>query len=146
MKLLMTTKNSAAARRKGGIIMNLVLILIGLGILVFSFSVFDKVGVEFQSVLILFIALMLLFDGIVQILLLHFKTSSYVDIYDDHMEGKGMQGLELKNFSLKNVEVKNITVSGMEIDIHTNAGVFKITSNKQVADKVFNLYQSQLHR
>ena len=98
MKLLMTTKNSAAARRKGGIIMNFVLILIGLGILVFSFSVFDKVGVEFQSVLILFIALMLLFDGIVQILLLHFKTSSYVDIYDDHMEGKGMQGLELKTF------------------------------------------------
>ena len=146
MKLLMTTKNSAVARRKGGMIANLILILIGLGILIFSFFVFDRVGVEFQSVLILFIALMILFDGIVQILILHFKTSSYVDIYDDHMEGKGMQGLELKNFSLRNAEVNNITLSGTEINIHTNAGVFKITSNKQVADKIFNFYQSQLHR
>ena len=146
MRLLMTTKNSASARRKGGLITNLILILIGLVIFIFSFSVFDKVGVEFKSILILFIALMILFDGIAQIFILHFKTSSFVDIYDDHMEGKGMQGLELKNFSLRNFEINNITVSGTEIHIHSNAGIFKITTNKQVADKVFNFYQSYLHR
>lgn len=146
MNLLITTKNSTVARRKGGTITNLILILIGLGIFIFSFSVFDEIGIEFESVLILIISLILLSDGIIQLLLLHYMTSTYIDIYVDHMEGKGMQGLEIKNFSLKNSDINNITVSGTVIHIHSNVGIFKIASNKKLADKIFNFYQSNLHK
>ena len=146
MNLLITTKNSTVARRKGGTIANLILILVGLGIFIFSFSVFDEIGIEFESVLLLVISLLLLSDGIIQLLMLYYTTSSYVDIYNDHMEGKGMQGLEIKNFSLKNSDINNITISGAVIHIHSNSGIFKVTSNKKLANKIFNYYQSNLHK
>lgn len=69
------------------------------------------------------------------------KSKTYVEVFENHMEGMGMQqGLKLMNFKLSNEKITNVTCNGMDIYIHTNGGKYRVTSDVKTAKEVFDYY------
>ena len=136
---IITTKGTATARKKAGITLSILMILVG--ILVFAFYIYASEHTRDDSViLILFMALFLMGDGIVMTAIHYLNGSTYVEILEDRFVGKGLQNFNLQDFNIKLEQISNVTVEGIWIHIHTNIGNYKVMSNKDVASKVFNYY------
>lgn len=68
---------------------------------------------------------------------------SYVNVYEDRLEGKGIQNVyQIVDFSLSYDKITNVTCTSMYIYIHTPGGKYKIVSNVQTAKEVFNYYNT----
>ncbi len=146
---LLSTKNSAFAERIQGFIIYIVLIISGSGFLLFEIHVKNSISSK-PAAIITIIALLIISGALIQILLLHFTAYSYLNMYEDHIEGKGVQGLKLKTFSLKLKEINYITISaaigGTKIYIHSASGIFKVLTDKNIAEKVFDYYKLSLFK
>lgn len=68
---------------------------------------------------------------------------SYVDVYSDRVEGKGIQNVyQVIDFSLSYDKITNITCAGIYVHIHTAGGQYKILTNAETAKKVYEYYNS----
>ena len=148
MKLL-STNNSAFTERIQGFIIYIIFIISGFGVLLFGILVKNNTSSK-PAPIITVIALLIITVGLIQILRLHFTAYSYLNIYEDHIEGKGTQGLKLKTFSLKLKEINYITTSavigGTKIYIHSASGIFEILTDTNIAEKVFDYYKLSLFK
>ena len=88
--------------------------------------------------------LLLLGDGVITMVMKGFFASSYIDIYEDRVEGKGIQNFNVLQFSVRYSEINNITTEGIFIHIHTTSGTYKIISNKETATEVFTYYNQMM--
>lgn len=63
---------------------------------------------------------------------------SYVDVYEDRLEGKGIQnGYQLTDFTLSYDKITNVSCSGINVLIHTSGGNYKILTNAETSKKVY---------
>lgn len=66
---------------------------------------------------------------------------SYVDVYEDRMEGKAVQNLvQIREFRLRYDQITNITYRGLNVYIHTPGGKYMIITNAATAKEIFELY------
>ncbi len=86
--------------------------------------------------------------GILCLLYGFIATSSYVDVYDDHIEGKALIGkkIALNSFYLKNHQIRSVTVDQGVLCIHTDSGDLKIVCGKKASDKIFRLINQEIQR
>ena len=69
------------------------------------------------------------------------RSKTYVEVFEDHMEGMGMQQwLKLMNFKLSNDKITNVTCNGLDIYIYTNGGKYRVTTDVKTAKAVFDYY------
>lgn len=140
-KKIMSTKGTNSRQKIAGILSGGVMIIVG--IFAFAFAVYmSEYGQSSSSMALFILGVVALIWGIMEIALNFYWATAYIDIYDDHMEGKGIQQIEVRNFNINNSQIKNITTSGMRVQIHSDMGEFKIVTNKETAEKIFNYFQS----
>lgn len=64
---------------------------------------------------------------------------SYVDVYENRLEGKGIQNVyQIVDFNLSYDNITSVTCRGLYIHIQTPGGKFKILSNAETAQKVYS--------
>lgn len=69
--------------------------------------------------------------GIFAILQSFIHCSGYLNIYRDHIEGKGIRGKGMNTFYLANKQVKSMTEESYYLCIHTEVGDYKIICSKK---------------
>ena len=70
--------------------------------------------------------------------ILLFQT--YVNVYENHIQGKGIFGLSIRNFYLINDHINNIIKSKKSILIHSLFGKFKVIVDNKNADKLYEYF------
>lgn len=101
--------------------------------------ILDRVGGKLFGIVAVFGVLLIVDMLIAAAPLLRSKT--YVDVFEDHLEGMGMQqGLKLINFKLSNDKIVNVTCNGVDIYIHTNGEKYRVTTDVKTAKEIFDHY------
>ena len=138
---IMSTRGTNGRQKAAGVFSGGALIVAS--IFLFAFAAFASKHGQSSSFTPLFLmGVIALIWGIAEMALYFYWSTAYLDVYDDHMEGKGIQQIEVKNFYVKNSQIKNITVSGMRLQIHSDAGEFKIITSKKTASKIYEYFRS----
>lgn len=136
--IILSTKNTNK-QYKRGIISAIVLSV--LGIIIMGIYCFFRSKSSADELILIFLAgLFLLGDGIITATFKYLFSKSYMDMYTDRIEGKGIQGFSVLDFSVNLNQVLNISTEGIFIKIDTNCGTYKIISDKVTAKKVFDYY------
>ena len=68
---------------------------------------------------------------------------TYLDFYDEYIQGIGLINNSPNSFKISLTEVANITANGTMINLHTNSGIYKIITDVETAKKVVELYQNK---
>ncbi len=89
------------------------------------------------------LCIIILFIGLVTTIWRIFIFQTYVDVYNDHLEGKGLTGLNIVNFYVRNEDIHNITNEKKSIFIHSTSGEFKIKTDRKSADKLYKYFVSK---
>ena len=138
---IMSTKGTNGRQKMAGVFGGGAMIVAS--IFLFAFAAFaSKHGQSSSFTPLFMLGVVALVWGITEMALYFYWSTAYLDVYDDHMEGKGIQQIEVKNFYVKNSQIKNVTVSGMRVQIHSDMGEFKIVTSKKTASKIFNHFRS----
>lgn len=137
--IVMSTKRTNTARKNAGIVSAALTTLIGIFVIAFYCYASEHTYSD-SVVFLLLVGLFLLGDGIVMITMNCINGSTYVDIYEDRIVGKGIQNLNPQNFNVKMEQVSNISVQGFWLHIHTNSGIYKVMTDKKTATAIFNYY------
>lgn len=142
MQKLLTTKGTNTQSIVGACISALVDVVFIIWLCVFFSDLSDYQLKKMTGVLIfeiLIILAMSLFTvrqfGICQ---------SYVDVYEDRMEGKAIQnGFQIREFRLRYDQISNITYRGLSVYIDTPGGKYRILTNARTAKEIFELYSGR---
>lgn len=139
----MSTEGTTGRQKIGGIMSGGATILIGIFAVAGAYAMYaSEYGQSSSIALALALGVAGLIWGIVEIVLYSYWATAYIDVYDDHVEGKGIQQMEVRNFYVSNSQIKNVTISGMRVQIHSDMGEFRVVTNKEMATKIFNYFQS----
>ncbi len=71
-----------------------------------------------------------------------YSLFSFLSIYEDYIEGAGMQGNKFEAFKLKYKNIVCVSVNGLNITLNTTIGTFVILSNLETATKVYEHFNS----
>lgn len=138
-EVIISTKGTANARKNVGIGCAIAMVL--LGIVVVAFYCYLSEHTRDKSILvILFCGLFALCDGIITAALHYINGTTYVDVYRDRIVGKGIRNLNPQDFNMKNEQIGNVTVQGFWVHIHTNAGTYKVMTDKKTASEIFDYF------
>ena len=77
--------------------------------------------------------------GIFAVIFAFVNCNGYIDIYSDHIEGKGLQGKGMNFFYLNKYQVKSVTQQSYYLCLHTEAGLFKIICDKTSRNKIMSI-------
>lgn len=67
-------------------------------------------------------------------------ATSYADVYEDRIVGKGIQQLVVRDFNLDYGQITDISCTGRNLYISTPGGKYKIITNAPKAKEVFDYY------
>lgn len=71
--------------------------------------------------------------------LMYASCRAYVDVFEDRMEGKGIQNLyTVVDFKLDRTQIINVTYVRNQLYINAVAGKYKIITNSETAKRVFD--------
>ena len=150
---LITTRDTNKTSRTGAIIGGVLDVLFAIFMICFIKGKADKVPSYLQDEfweasagLIIFCVIVL--GCMVIYTVYQFSIcNSYVDVYDDHMEGKGIQNIyQIVDFNLGYDKIVSVTCSGIYLSIQTSGGKFKILTNVETAKKVYDHYNGGAER
>lgn len=54
------------------------------------------------------------------------RCSGYINVYADHVEGKGLHDRGMNDFYLTNAQIRSITLESYYLCLHTDIGMIKI--------------------
>ncbi len=115
------------------------------GIIVFSFAVnvsaYDTSGMKIIG---LILSASIMAFGLYAIIYSFVQCNGYVKIYDNHSEGKGIQGKGMKSFYLSNNQIKSVTSESYFLCFHTYIGEFKIICSKEYHEKALSFFNTQI--
>lgn len=97
---------------------------------------------ESQKMMYLLSTVVTMVFGIFAILFAFVHCSGYVEIYEDRVEGKGLQGKGMNTFYLNRNQIKSITQESYYLCLHTDIGVFKIICDKDSRMKAMRILKS----
>ncbi len=136
-KAILSTRKTDTKRTTAAIAMSIIMCIMGIVVIAFYVFAADYIF-DNSMIFILFLGLFVIADGIVMIAINCFYAKTYIDIFEDRIEGKGLQGMSLMDFNIKMDRIVNISVENMFIYIHTASGKYKIRTSKDTATKVFS--------
>lgn len=139
--MVMSTRKTTNSRRNTGIVLAILVTLIGAFIVAFYIYAKEHTNDD-NAIFLLLLGLFLVGDGMIMVVKNCVNASTYVDIYKDRFVGKGIQNLGALGFNIKTEEVNNISIEGFWLHIHTSSGAYKVMTDKNTAQKVFNYYIS----
>jgi len=131
--LIFTTKGKNTSKKISLIILGIVAIIAGFSII----PIIDKSSGNMKDMGMIIAAIAICF-GIFAILTAFVHISGYVDIYSDHIEGKGKQGKGMNRFTLTPSQIKGATIEQSDLCIHSTLGVFKIICSKNASIEACN--------
>ncbi|MBE7036184.1 MAG: hypothetical protein E7403_02700 [Ruminococcaceae bacterium] len=88
---------------------------------------------------ILITALLFCF-GLLAFLFAFVRCNGYINVYEDHAEGKGLQGKGMNTFYLSNNQIRSVTQESYYLCLHTDIGVFRIICDKKSRLEIMKFY------
>ncbi len=140
-KLIFTTKGKNKVKKISLIILGIVAIIAGFSLI----PIVDKSSGNMKDTGIVIAGITAAF-GIGAILTAFIHISGYVEIYPDHIEGKGKQGKGMNTFYLNQHQIKGATVEQGDLCVHSDLGIFKIICNKSVSNEACNYINKMIYR
>lgn len=71
-------------------------------------------------------------------------TTSYVNVYADRMEGKGIQNvIQVVDFKLSYSQITSVTSMGNSVYINTPGGKYRILTDAKTAAEIFAYYNNR---
>lgn len=137
--VIISTKKTNDKYKNTGITCAVLTAILGL-IAIIGYMYLSEHSSEDSLIFLLLVGLFLIGDGIITATLRYINSTSFVDIYEDRITGKGIQNFSPMDFNIKHEQVNNITTEGIWIHIHTTSGIYKIMTDKETAAEVFSYY------
>ena len=139
-RVIMSTKKTATAFtaiRIVSAVLSLVLFVIGMTAYAFIADEYPRLDGPKNAALIL--GLVFLVEGTFSLFNAVLEGQTYVDVYEDRFVGVGKQGLRALSFNVKIEKINNVSIERKTwVQINTDSGVYRITTNKEMAEKIFN--------
>lgn len=102
------------------------------------------------------VGFILLFFGFLSMCYHVMVSRTYVDIFEDHISGSGMQGIQCKSFKLRFDKIADLSVSkgflnlescgGAFLVINTAAGAYKVITTDARAKEIMEYYSQVVNR
>lgn len=137
--VIISTKNTNTKYKNTGIACAVLMCVLGFLVLCGYFFLSSHSSDD-TLIVVLLLGIFLIGDGIITATLRYINASSYVDIYQDRVIGKGIQNFSPLDFNLKFEQIDNVSVEGIWVYIHTNSGNYKVMTDKKTATEIFNYY------
>ncbi|MDD7653018.1 MAG: hypothetical protein SOY32_05320 [Candidatus Faecousia sp.] len=134
-RIVMTTKKTNIAFLASSLISSL--LFFGLGIYLMNLS--DRAWGQ-NATTLKTAAVTLWIVALVHILVDISFATSYADVYEDRIVGKGIQQLFVREFNLDYGQITDISCTGGRLYISTPGGKYKIITNAAKAKEVFDYY------
>ncbi|MBE7049816.1 MAG: hypothetical protein E7394_03485 [Ruminococcaceae bacterium] len=148
-KLIISTKRTGLLSKFGGVFLGIAIILMGFIILmtVDTKPQYISNNTEFIDTVLQIIPYFITAIGVLCIAISVVSSKAYVDIYDDHIEGKAFmtsnwncEDFYLTYDKINNIttgRIKNIAIEFNGIFIHTINGTYRIPTNKKFSKEIF---------
>ena len=71
---------------------------------------------------------------------------TFIDVYENYIEGKALHGIFIHEVYLKNNDIVNLSISlNNRINIYTVGGVYTVITNTQIAHKLYYYYKNNFN-
>ncbi len=122
-------------------ILGIVAIIVGFAL----FPIVDKSTGDMKDMGIVIATITVAF-GIGAIFSAFIHPSGYVDIYQDHIEGKGKQGKGMHKFYLNQNQIIGATFEQSVLFIHTDLGILKVICSKSTAIEACGYINNMIYK
>ena len=149
-KPLYSTKNHGNGMRNVTLICGLIMLVFGVllwasGLAIESLEQYERYSSE-ESVFIGIALYILPFIIALLAFVMSFRYSgTYLDIYEDHIEGKGLVGIKyMHSIYFTYDKIGNVTAEKSYLCIHADGKNFKISTTKEKAEEFFRFIKSKM--